>query len=271
LKCSAWGVIHMSQSFFKELWNYRELFYFMLWRDIKVKYKQTVLGAAWAVIQPFFTMVVFTIFFGKLAKMPSDGIPYPVFSYCALLPWTYFSGALSQASNSIVANKNLVTKVYFPRIIIPSSSALSGLVDFSIASVILLGMMAYYKIQPSFELLLWPVLMIPLVMLVVGVTTFLASLNVRYRDIKHTIPFIVQLWLFLTPVIYPTSIIPKHLQILISLNPMVGIIEAFRATLLPDRNVEWRLLCLSIALSVLIFILGLAYFKTAEKEFADIL
>ena len=271
MKCSAWGVIHMSQSFFKELWNYRELFYFMLWRDIKVKYKQTVLGAAWAVIQPFFTMVVFTIFFGKLAKMPSDGIPYPVFSYCALLPWTYFSGALSQASNSIVANKNLVTKVYFPRIIIPSSSALSGLVDFSIASVILLGMMAYYKIQPSFELLLWPVLMIPLVMLVVGVATFLASLNVRYRDIKHTIPFIVQLWLFLTPVIYPTSIIPKHLQILISLNPMVGIIEAFRATLLPDRNVEWRLLCLSIALSVLIFIFGLAYFKTAEKEFADIL
>jgi len=261
----------MTKIFIQELWNYRELFYFLLWRDIKVRYKQTILGAAWAIIQPFFTMLVFTLFFGKLAKMPSDGIPYPIFSYCALLPWTYFSGAISQASNSIVTNKNLITKVYFPRIIIPSSSALSGLVDFSIASLVLFGMMAFYKIQPSWELFLWPLLIVPLVLLVVGVATFLASLNVRYRDIKHVIPFIVQLWLFLTPVIYPTSIIPNQFRILIALNPMVGIIEAFRACLLPARQVDWQLLGLSIASSLLIFILGLAYFKNAEKEFADIL
>ena len=261
----------MIKLFIQELYKYRELFFFLVWRDVKVRYKQTLLGAAWAVIQPFFTMIVFTLFFGKLAKMPSDGIPYPIFSYSALLPWTYFSGALTNASNSLVMNKNLITKVYFPRVTIPSAAALSGLVDFSIASLILLAMMVYYKIQPSWELLLWPFLIVPLVLLVIGISMFLSALNVRYRDIKHVIPFIVQLWLFITPVIYPTSIIPERFRFLIALNPMVGIIEAFRASLLPARQVDWQLLWLSIASSIIIFVVGLTFFQKAEKEFADII
>lgn len=260
----------MKNEWIKEFWRYRELFYFLVWRDVKVRYKQTVLGAAWAIIQPFFTMVVFTLFFGKLAKMPSDGIPYPIFSYSALLPWTYFSMALTNSGNSLVGSANLITKVYFPRAIVPASSALSGLVDFAIASVVLLGMMVYYRIQPSLGLLLWPVLIIPLVLLALGVGMILAALNVNYRDIRYVIPFGVQLWLFVTPIIYPTSIIPERFRALIAFNPLVGIIEAFRASILPTREMNWQILGISVAATLFIFVLGALYFRKVERTFADI-
>jgi len=254
----------------REFWHYRELFYFFIWRDVKVRYKQTVLGASWAIIQPFFTMVVFTLFFGRLAKMPSDGIPYPIFSYSALLPWIYFSGALTNVGNSLVGNVNLLTKVYFPRATLPASAALSGLVDFSIAFLVLLGMMAYYQIQPSWEILLWPVLIIPLVFLALGTGMILAALNVKYRDVKYILPFIIQLWLFITPIIYPTSIIPERFRVLIAINPLTGIIEAFRSSIVPMRNIDYQLLSVSVVLSLIIFLMGTIYFRKTEKTFADI-
>ena len=254
-----------------ELWRYRELFFFLVWRNVKVRYKQTVLGASWAIIQPFFTMVVFTLFFGKLAKMPSDGVPYPIFSYSALLPWTYFSQSLSQTGNSLVASKNLITKIYFPRIIIPASYVLSGLVDLGLASIILFGMMLYYHLPLSWELLFLPLLVVPLLLLVLGVGMIFSSLNVKYRDIRHTLPFVIQIWLFLTPVIYPTSMIPERFRTLIALNPTVGLIEAFRACLLPTRDLDWQLLSISIIVTLVTFAVGMIYFKRTEREFADII
>ncbi|MDY6838684.1 MAG: ABC transporter permease [Thermodesulfobacteriota bacterium] len=261
----------MDREFFRELWRYRELFYFFVWRDIKVRYKQTVLGASWAVIQPFFTMIVFTLFFGRLARMPSDGIPYPLFSYSALLPWTYFSGALSNAGNSLVGNANLLTKVYFPRMTIPASATISGLLDFGIAFVVLLGMMVYYRIQPTISLLLWPVLILTLLILAMGVGMILAALNVKYRDVKYAIPFVIQLWLFLTPIIYPTSIIPDRFRVLVAINPLSGIIEAFRASLIPTREIDWLMLGVSSLLALSIFSIGMVYFHKTEKRFADII
>jgi lipopolysaccharide transport system permease protein len=254
-----------------EYWHYRELFYFFIWRDVKIRYKQTVLGASWAVIQPFFTMVVFTIFFGKLAKVPSDGIPYPIFSYSALVPWTFFSGALSLSGNSLISNSHLLTKVYFPRVVLPVSSVLSGLVDFGIASLLLLGMMAYYHIQPGWGLLLWPVFMVPLVLLALGVGMILSSLNAKYRDVKYAIPFFIQLLLFITPVIYPTSIIPEKFRGLIALNPLSGIIEGFRFAVLPARHLDVQLFLISMAMTVLILITGFFYFQKAERMIADII
>lgn len=254
-----------------EIWQYRELFYFFIWRDIKIRYKQTLLGAMWAIIQPFFTMVVFTLFFGKLANMPSDGIPYPIFSYSALVPWMYFSGALSLSGNSLTANSNLLTKVYFPRVTIPVSSVLSGLVDFAIASMLLLALMAYYQVQPSWRLLLWPVLTVPLVLLALGVGMILASLNVKYRDIKFAIPFAIQLWLFVTPIIYPSSIIPENYRLLMALNPLSGIIEAFRSSILPARELDLQLLLCSLVMTLIILGLGFIYFRKTERWFADII
>jgi len=254
-----------------DFWHYRELFFFFIWRDIKIRYKQTILGALWAIIQPFFTMIVFSLFFGRLAKMPSDGIPYPIFTYSALVPWTYFSVALSLTGNSLVSNSRLLTKVYFPRITIPAAATLSGLVDFGIASLVLIAMMAYYGIGLSWGLLLWPLLVIPLSMLALGTGMVVAALNVRYRDVKYTLPFVIQLWLFVTPIIYPTSIIPDRFRFLMALNPVGGIIEAFRASLLPERSVDWNSLGLSVSLSVLVFFIGLIYFSKFEKNFADII
>lgn len=254
----------------QELWHYRELLWFLVGRDIKVRYKQTVLGALWAIIQPFFTMIVFTLFFGKLAKMPSDGVPYPIFSYSALLPWTYFSTALANSGNSLIGSSNLLTKVYFPRITVPASSVLSGLVDFGIASVILLFMMIYYKIQPSFELILWPVLIIPIVLLSLGVGAIFAALNVSYRDIRYAIPFFIQLLLYITPVIYPSSIIPEQFRTLLALNPLVGIIDAFRACLFPSKEIDWQALGISSLVTLFIFVFGLLYFRKFERNFADI-
>jgi lipopolysaccharide transport system permease protein len=255
---------------FKEYWQYRELFYFLVWRDVKVRYKQTVLGASWAIIQPFFTMIVFTLFFGKLAKVPSDGIPYPIFSYSALVPWTYFAGALTLSGNSLVNNSQLLTKVYFPRVAIVLSSTLSGLVDFGIASILLLVMMAYYHIKISWNLLLWPALVIPLVLLATGVGMILSSLNVKYRDIKHAIPFGIQLWLFMTPIIYPTSLVPDRFRGLVALNPLSEIIEAFRFSIIPGRQINWEFLLISLGITVVLFSIGLIYFENTKRIFADI-
>jgi lipopolysaccharide transport system permease protein len=254
----------------KEFWHSRELFYFFIWRDIKIRYKQTVLGALWAIIQPFFTMVVFTIFFGNFAKVPSEGVPYPVFSYSALVPWTYFSGALGLSGNSLIGNSNLLTKVYFPRFAIPASAALSGILDFFIASIILFGIMIYFHIPLSLDLLFWSVLVIPLILLALGLGMIFSSLNVKYRDIKYTIPFMIQLWLFVTPIIYPISILPEKYKIFIVLNPMTGIIEAFRSIVIPNKQVDFGLLLYSVLASLLIFLLGFLYFRKTEKEFADL-
>lgn len=261
----------MKKQLLQELWHYRELFYFMVWRNVKVRYKQSVLGASWAIIQPFFAMVVFSLFFGRLAKMPSDGIPYPIFSYSALLPWTYLAGTLNQAGNSLVGNKNLITKVYFPRVIIPASSALSCLLDFGIASSVLLGLMVYYRIPPTWDLLLLPLLAVPLVLLALGLGMIFSSLNVKYRDIKHILPFVIQIWLFMTPVIYPTSIIPERFRALIGFNPAGGIIEAFRACVIPTRQVDWQLLGISVLMTLFIFAVGMVYFRKTEENFADII
>ncbi|HKP97786.1 MAG TPA: ABC transporter permease [Fibrobacteria bacterium] len=254
-----------------ENWRYRELIFFMVWRDIKVRYKQTLLGAAWAVIQPLFTMIVFTLFFGNLGRIPSDGIPYPIFSYSALVAWTYFSTALSYSGNSLVGNSNLLTKVYFPRASLPASAVLSGVPDFLLASLILVGLMGYYHIAPSWAILLWPVLLIPLIFLALGVGLFLSALNVKFRDIKYALPFIVQLMMFLSPVIYPASMVPERYRVLAALNPLTGILEAFRSSLFPARTVDWKLLGISLLVTAIIFVSGLLFFRKAESDFADVI
>ncbi|MBE0568175.1 MAG: ABC transporter permease [Deltaproteobacteria bacterium] len=254
----------------KEFWRYKELLYFFVWRDVKVKYKQTVLGALWAVIQPFFTMVVFTIFFGKLAKMPSDGIPYPVFSYSALVPWTYFTVALSSAGNCLVGNSNLLTKVYFPRIAIPVGSVLAGLIDFFIASVLLGGIMIYFDIPFSWSLIFWPILVIPLMLLALGLGMLLAAMNVRFRDIKYTIPFGIQILMFLTPIIYPMSIVPEKYRIFISLNPLSGIIDTFRCIVTHNKPIDFVSLGISFVVILVILVIGLSVFRNTEKSFADL-
>lgn len=254
-----------------EAWQYRELFLFLVWRDVKIRYKQTALGALWAIIQPFFTMIVFTVFFGRLAKLPSDGIPYPVFYYSALVPWTYFSNSVGLSGNSLVTNANLIRKVYFPRLALPAASALGGLVDFAIAFTVLLAMMLYYDIPLSFGLLLWPILMVPMVMLVVGIGMFLSALNVKYRDIKYTIPFFIQSLLFITPIIYPRSMVPEKFQFLLFLNPLSGLIDAFRASMLPTRDVVWGPVGISVLITLVIFFAGWLFFHKTQREFADII
>lgn len=254
----------------KELWEYRELLYFLTWRDIKVRYKQTALGAAWAIIQPVFMMIVFSLFFGKLGGIPSDGIPYPVFAFCALLPWQLFSHALSESSNSLVANERLITKVYFPRLIVPISAVLGGLVDFAIAFVILLGMMAYYGIMPTVMVVTLPLFLLLAVATALGVGLWLSALNVQYRDVRYTIGFLTQFWLFATPVAYPSSIIPEQWRWLYGLNPMAGVVEGFRWALLGKTQGPRALLAVSILVIILICIGGLYYFRRMEQTFADV-
>lgn len=255
---------------FKELWDYRELLYFLTWRDVKVRYKQTALGAAWAIIQPFFMMVVFSLFFGKLGGIPSDGIPYPVFVYCALLPWQLFAHALSESSNSLVGNQNLITKVYFPRLVVPVSAVLGGLVDFAIAFLILLGMMAYYGIAPTIMIVTLPLFLLLAVVTALGVGLWLSALNVQYRDVRYTIGFLTQFWLFATPVAYPSSLVPEQWRWLYGLNPMAGVVEGFRWALLGKAEGPGALLIVSIVVVLLIFIGGLYYFRRMEDTFADI-
>jgi len=254
----------------KKIWNYRELFYFLTKRDIKVRYKQTVLGGLWAIIQPVFTMIVFTIFFGRLAKVPSDGIPYPIFVYAGLLPWTYFANALSASGNSLVGSANLITKVYFPRLIVPASASLAGLLDLFVAMLVLGVLMAYYHFIPSFGILLFPFLVALTFLCAVGVGLWLSALNVQYRDIRYVIPFLIQLWMFVSPVIYPVSMIKEQYQWLLALNPMGGVIKAYRACLLGHMPIDWFLLGISTAIILALFVSGLYYFRRMERVFADI-
>jgi len=256
---------------FKEIWQYRELFYFFSWKDLKVRYKQTAIGVLWAIFQPFITMVVFTIFFGRLAKMPSDGIPYPIFVYTGLLFWQFFSTALSQTSMSLVSNTAIVTKVYFPRLILPISGVITKFVDFFIASLILIGMMFYYNYTPNLAgLLIIPLLLLITFMAATGGGLFLASINVKYRDVRYILPFFIQILLFLTPVIYPTSIAGRY-SWLLAINPMTGVIKAARAALLGNAPINWELLGISfIAVSILL-IIGIVFFKKTERYFADII
>ena len=254
----------------KELWEYRELLYFLTWRDIKVRYKQTVLGAAWAIIQPFMMMVVFSLFFGYLAKVPSDGIPYPIFAYCALLPWQLFAHALTESSNSLVANERLITKVYFPRLVVPISAVLGGLLDFAIAFVILLLMMAFYGVRPTWAVVTLPAFLLLAILTALGVGLWLSALNVKYRDVRYTISFMIQFWLFATPVAYSSSIVPARWRALYGLNPMAGVVEGFRWALLGKSTGPGALLAVSVAVVVLILVGGLFYFRRMEAEFADI-
>lgn len=255
----------------KELWSYRELLYFLTWRDIKVRYKQTVLGASWAIIQPFMSMVVFSLFFGKLAKIPSDGIPYPIFAYAALVPWTFFANSLTHSSNSLVQEANLIKKVYFPRLTIPLSSILSNGVDFLLAFSVLLGMMLFYGIYPTFNILWLPLLLLLAFVCSLGVGLWLSALNVEYRDVRYTLPFMVQLWLFASPIVYPSSLVPEDWRTLYALNPMVGVVEGFRWALLGTETAPGPMIIISSLSALAVLMGGLFYFKKMEETFADVI
>lgn len=254
-----------------ELWQYRELLYFLVWRDVKVRYKQTVIGAAWAIIQPFMTMVVFSLFFGGLAKIPSDGIPYPIFSYTALVPWTFFASGLTNASNSLVGNSNLIKKIYFPRLVVPLSSVLSGIVDFVLAFVVLIIMMLLFGIMPTANIIWLPAFILLAFISAFGVGLWLSAMNVQFRDVRYVVPFLVQFWLFATPIAYPSSLITNPvLRMAYGLNPMTGVVEGFRWALLGVQTTPDPLLLVSSVAAVIILISGMFYFRRMEKHFADV-
>lgn len=255
---------------FQELWDYKELMYFFVWRDFKVRYKQTIIGIGWAVFQPFMTMVVFSVFFGTLLKIPSDGIPYPIFVYTGLLFWQFFSSALSETSNVLISNQAIITKVYFPRLILPLSSVATKLVDFGIASVILIGMMIYYGYTPQISgLFILPLLLMITFMASVGGGLFLAAINVKYRDVRYVLPFFIQILMFLTPVIYPASIAGKY-SWLLAFNPMMGVIQSARASLLGTAPINWVLIAISFTACAILLAIGVVYFKKVERYFADV-
>jgi lipopolysaccharide transport system permease protein len=254
----------------RELWAYRELLYFFVWRDLKVRYKQTVIGAAWAVIQPFFTMVVFSLFFGMLAKIPSEGLPYPVFYYSALLPWTYFAGALQNATNTVVEHQRVITKVYFPRLLLPLSAVLSGLADFGIAFAILVLMMLYYGIVPTAATLWLPAFLLLAVLTALGAGLWLSALNAMYRDVRYAVPFLIQFWMFASPVAYPSSLVPEGWRWLYGLNPMAGVIEGFRWALTGQGQPPGPLLAASAAAVLLLLAGGALYFRRVEGTIADV-
>lgn len=253
-----------------ELKEYRELLYFLVWRDIKVRYKQTALGAAWAVIQPVMTMVVFSLFFGKLGKMPSDGIPYPLFSFAALVPWTFFANGMSQGANSLVVSSNLIKKVYFPRLTIPLATVLAGTVDFAIAFVMLLVMMVGYGILPTWKILLLPLFLLLALVTSLGVSLWLSALNVEFRDVRFLVPFLAQIWLFATPIAYSSSLLHEPWRTVYALNPMVGVVEGFRWALLGARTAPGPMIAVSTLVSIIILLSGAYYFRRIEKTFADI-
>ncbi len=256
---------------FHEIKQYRDLFYFLVLRDIKVRYKQTVLGGLWAILQPFLSMVVFSLLFGKLAGIPSDGVPYPIFNYTAMIGWVYFSIGVTHSANSLIGNTHLVSKIYFPRIMIPLTPILAGLLDFWLAFVILIGMMVYFHIYPAAVAFWLPLLLLLMFLTACGVGTFFAALNTKYRDIKYTLPLLLQLWMFASPVVYPVSMIPEKYRLLYGLNPLVGIIEGFRAVLLRTVPFPTSLVLIAGILSVLIFVVGISYFKQMERSFADVI
>ena len=253
-----------------ELWQYRELLYFLIWRDVKVRYKQTALGVAWAVVQPFFTMVVFSLFFGRLAKVPSDGVPYPLFAYCALVPWGFFANGLNMGSNSLVESANLIRKVYLPRLAIPIATVLSGGVDFLVSFLLLLGMMVYYGRMPGIEAAWLPLLLLLGLVTALGVSLWLSALNVQYRDVRYTIPFLTQIWMFGTPIAYPSSLVPEAWRPFYGLNPMVGVVEGFRWALLGTATRPGAMLIVSSLAALVLLVTGAMYFRSTEKTFADV-
>lgn len=254
-----------------ELWAYRELLYFLTWRDIKVRYKQTVLGAAWAIIQPFMTMVVFSLFFGRLAQMPSDGVPYPIFSYAALVPWTFFATGLSMSSNSLVGSANLIKKVYFPRLVIPIATVLSGVIDFLLAFLVLLILMAFFGIMPTLNVVFLPLFVLLAFVTALGVGLWLSAMNVQFRDVRYTVPFLTQFWLFATPIAYPSTLIENELlRTLYGLNPMTGVVEGFRWALLGTETAPGPIIIASSLAAATLFVSGLFYFRRMEKNFADV-
>ena len=258
-----WAALNLS-----DLWPYRELLYFLMWRDIKVRYKQTILGAAWAIIQPLVTMIIFTYFFGKLARVPTDGVPYPIFFYTGLLLWTFFSNGVTNGANSLVGNSNLITKVYFPRLIIPAAAVGAGLLDFAIASILLIGLLIYYGFSAS-----WTYLMVlPLVLLTtafaLGVGIWFSALNVKYRDVRYALPFLIQVWMFLSPIIYPSSLVPQEWRWVLSLNPLTGLVESFRASLF-GRELPWAPLAYSALFTLIILSYASYTFRRMERSFAE--
>jgi homopolymeric O-antigen transport system permease protein len=251
------------------VWLYRELLYFLVWRDLKVRYKQTLIGGGWVIIQPFMTMVIFTLIFHNVAKIPSDGLPYPIFSFAALLPWNLFSNSLTRGGDSVVGNVNLVTKIYFPRLILPLSGVLSPLADFAISFVILLGMMLWYSIAPTFGILLLPIFILLAIFTALAVSLWLAALNVRYRDVRYAIPFLIQIWMFASPVAYPVSVVPEKWRWLYSLNPMAGVIEGFRWAFSGQHSPDVHVIAISSSVVVALLAAGIVYFKQMERTFAD--
>ncbi len=253
-----------------QLWDYRELVYFLTWRDIKVRYKQTVLGAAWAILQPLMTMLVFSIVFGRLAKVPSDGIPYPLFTYTALVPWTLFANGLAQSANSLVGNAALIRKVYFPRLAIPISTVLAAAVDFLLAFSVLIGMMVYYRIVPTIQTLWLPLFVVVGLATSLGAGLWLSALNVKFRDVRYVVPFIIQFWMFATPIAYPSSLLHEPWRTIYGINPMVGVVEAFRWALLDTQNAPGPVIVVSIAVALILLVSGAYYFRRLEISFADV-
>lgn len=254
----------------RDLWACRELLYFLMWRDIKVRYKQTLLGAAWAVIQPLVTMIIFTYFFGKLAKVPTEGVPYPIFFYTGLLLWTFFSNGVTAGANSLVGNSNLITKVYFPRLIIPSAAVGAGLVDFAIASVLLMGLLVYYGFPVTWSYLMLPPLVALTTLLALGLAIWFSALNVKYRDVRHALPFLIQVWLFVSPIIYPSSLVPEEWRWAMALNPLTGVVEAFRASLF-GRQFPWLTLAYSCAFTAVMLAYASYSFRRMERSFAELI
>jgi len=265
---------HWSSLNLRDLWRYRELFYFLTWRDVKIRYKQTALGAAWAILQPVFNMILFSIIFGKVAKLPSDDIPYPLFAFAGLLPWTFFSNAIGMAGSSLVGNANLITKVYFPRLIIPAAAVLAGLVDFAFAFVVMLVLLLWYQVPLGFNLIMLPMLVALTSALAFATGTLLSSLNVKYRDIRYVIPFLTQFWMFATPIIYPVSMMPEKYQWIFRLNPLTGIIEGYRVALLSGVNrssFDWAAIGFSAFITLLLLAYAAHHFRSTERIFADII
>ena len=254
----------------KDLWRYRELLYFLVWRDIRIRYTQTSLGIIWALLKPVSITFVFSIFLGSLAQVPSDGLPYPLFAYCALLPWQLFSQALVGSCNSLVANQNLLTKVYFPRLLIPLSAIVSGILDFLIASVVLVGMMVYYRIVPTSQLCVFPLFIVLAIVAALGAGLWFSALNVRYRDVGHAVPFVMQIWLFATPVVYPSSLVPESWRHWIGLNPMTSVVEGFRWAILGVEGIHAFTIVLSVIVASIVLASGLYYFRRMERTFADV-
>lgn len=253
-----------------ELWEYRELLYFFIWRDVKVRYKQTILGIAWAVLQPLFTMVIFSLFFGRLAKVPSDGLPYPIFSYTALIPWMFFANGINLSTNSLVSGGGLIKKVYFPRLIVPTASVVAGLVDFAPAFAVLLGMMLYYGIYPTAQMIWIPAFLLLALVTSLGVGMWLSAMNVRFRDVRYAVPFLVQCWLFATPIAYPSSLLPEQWKPVYALNPMVGVVEGFRWALLGTASAPGPMILVSSATALALLLSGAFYFRRMERTFADV-